>query len=277
MTTSSTGVIRSLRRKAVARSCHSPFRTALVVGLVLGVSCAATAQTKDTIVIRGHAQTLRLYGVRGQTPLVVSGGDGGWVHLAPHVAGVLAARGFFVVGFDVKAYLESFTSGKATLRPEEEPGDYRALTEFAGRGASTKPILIGISEGAGLSMLAATDPQTRASISGVLGLGLPEISELGWRWRDALIYLTHGVPNEPTFKASSIASRIAPTPLAAIHSTHDEFAPLSEVRRIVDAAGEPKRLWVVEASDHRFSDNLDEFDRQLVEALAWIAEHAPRH
>jgi type IV secretory pathway VirJ component len=28
----------------------------------------------------------------------VSSGDGGWIHLAPHVAEVLAAKGFFVVG-----------------------------------------------------------------------------------------------------------------------------------------------------------------------------------
>ena len=45
-------------------------------------------------------------------PVIVSSGDGGWIHLGPHVAEVLAAKGFFVVGFDVKAYLESFTSGQ---------------------------------------------------------------------------------------------------------------------------------------------------------------------
>ena len=44
-------------------------------------------------------------------PVIVSSGDGGWIHLGPHVAEILAARGYFVVGFDVKAYLESFTAG----------------------------------------------------------------------------------------------------------------------------------------------------------------------
>ena len=53
-------------------------------------------------------------------------------------------------------------------------------------------------------------------------------------------------------------------PLAEIHATRDEFVPLPEIQRVMAAAGEPKRMWVVEAANHRFSDNLDEFDRQLV-------------
>ena len=115
---------------------------------------------------------------------------------------VLAARGYFVVGFDVRAYLASFTSGKETLRPEDEPGDYKVLADFAARGSSQRPVLVGVSEGAGLSVLAATEPRTKASVDGVVALGLPNINELGWRWRDALIYVTHGTPNEPSFSSA---------------------------------------------------------------------------
>jgi fermentation-respiration switch protein FrsA (DUF1100 family) len=248
-------------------------RLVWLVACTLAVGHPANAQTTETITIRGHALPVRLYGTRGHTPVIVSGGDGGWIHLGPHVAEVLGAKGFFVVGFDVKAYLESFTSGKTTLRPEDEPGDYTVLADFAARGATQKPILIGVSEGAGLSVLAATDPRTQRAIAGVLGLGLPDINELGWRWRDSLIYVTHGVPNEPTFSTAAIVNRVAPTPLAAIHSTQDEFVALRDVQKILDGAREPKRLWIVKASDHRFSDNLPEFDRRLLEALAWISQN----
>lgn len=234
---------------------------------------AAPPQATQTLSIRGHAQSLCLYGTRGGTPVVVSSGDGGWIHLGPHVAEVLAAHGYFVVGFDVKAYLSSFTSGTRVLHPEDEPGDYSLLADFAARGARQRPVLVGVSEGAGLSVLAATDPHTKAAIAGVVGLGLPDINELGWRWRDAIIYLTHGVPDEPTFSTAALVARMAPLPLAAIHSTRDEFVPLGQVQRILLAASDPKKLWVVKASDHRFSDNLSEFDRALLEALAWVAKH----
>jgi fermentation-respiration switch protein FrsA (DUF1100 family) len=231
----------------------------------------AAGQARDTVTIRSHVQTVSLYGRRGGRPIVVSSGDGGWIHLAPHVAEVLAAQGFFVVGFDARAYLESFTAGRSRLTPQDEPGDYKVLADFAAQGAAAKPILVGVSEGAGLSVLAATDPATKGVIAGVIGLGLPNINELGWRWRDALIYVTHGVPNEPTFSTASLANRVSPIPLAAIHSTRDEFVPLAEVQRVFDAAKEPKRLWIVDAADHRFSDNLPEFDRRLLDAIALVS------
>lgn len=250
---------------------HALATAAVAIGLI---AATAGAQTVDTLTLRGHPLQVHLYGVRGRPPVVVSSGDGGWIHLGPHVAETLAAHGFFVVGFDVKAYLSSFTSGGTTLRPDDEPGDYRTLADYAARGAGTTPILVGVSEGAGLSLMAATDPATRAAITGVVGLGLPDVNELGWRWRDALIYVTHGSPNEPTFSAASLAPRVAPAPLAAIHSTHDEFVPLAEVQHVLNQAREPKRLWVVAASDHRFSDNLVEFDARLLEALAWVTTNA---
>lgn len=232
---------------------------------------AQVPQATETVTLRGHGLTVRTYGVRGAPPVVVSSGDGGWIHLGPHVAEMLAARGYFVVGFDTRAYLSSFTSGHETLRPEDEPGDYRALAAFAARGSSRKPVLVGVSEGAGLSLMAATDPATRTAIAGVIGLGLPDVNELGWRWRDAMIYFTHATPNEPTFSAVSLAPRAAPAPLALIQSTHDEFVPIPEAQRVFAAAREPKKLWIVDAADHRFSDNLGELDRRLADALAWIA------
>ena len=251
-------------------------RACLIVPMLVCVLTAgrgAQAQTRDVLVIRGHAQSLRLYGTRGGPPVIVSSGDGGWMHLGPHVAETLSARGFFVVGFDVRAYLESFTSGTVTLSQADEPGDYNVLADYAARGSTQKPILIGASEGAGLSVLAATDPKTKRSIAGVIGLGLPDLNELGWRWKDSLIYVTHGVPKEPTFSTAAIVGRVGPTPLGAIHSTQDEFVALSAVQDVLDHASEPKKLWIVKAADHRFSDNLAEFDRRLLEAIEWIRQN----
>jgi len=247
----------------------SPIVVALAL-LTLGT------HTTATLTIRGKPQTLQLYGDRGGPPVVVTSGDGGWIHLGPHVAEALATKGYFVVGFDAKAYLSSFTEGSKTLTEEDVPRDYRAVVDFAARDAREKPILIGVSEGAGLSVLAATGPDLKPAIAGVVGLGLPDVNELGWRWRDMIIYVTRGVPNEPTFSAGSIASKVAPVPLAAIHSTHDEFVPLGEVQRVMDGAGEPKKLWIVPAADHRFSNNLGEFDARLLEAIAWVRQNQPK-
>jgi uncharacterized protein len=246
----------------------------MALGMLASLGYGPSAPAVESIDLRGHPQLLRLYGRRGAQPILLCSGDGGWIHLSPHTAQALADDGFFVVGFDVKSYLSSFTSGPATLLAEDEPADFRTLIDFTARGSTLAPILIGVSEGAGLSVLAAADPVTRRQITGVVALGLPDRIELGWRWKDALIYVTHGVADEPAFSVAAIVAQMSPAPLVAIHSTHDEFVARSEVQRVLAAARDPKQLWMVDAADHRFSNNLAEFDRRVVDAIAWVRAHA---
>lgn len=237
---------------------------------------ARIPERAETIVVRGHQLTLHVYGSRGGDPVIVSSGDGGWIHLGPHVASTLASSGFFVVGVDVRQYLEAFTSSQSTLRPADVPGDYAALLKFAAEGTKTKPLLIGVSEGAGLSVLAATNPAVQCLTGGVVGLGLPAVDELGWRWRDAVIYLTHAVPDEPTFETAPIIGRVAPLPVAFIQSTHDDYVSAADARELYERAASPKRLWTVEAADHSFSDNRAGFDARLLEAIGWIRQQGTR-
>lgn len=246
---------------AVAAVAAPPGEAAAAAGTVV--------PRTESFTIRGHAQTLHVYGQRGGPAAIVSSGDGGWVHLGPDVAAFLASEGYFVLGFDAKAYLTGFTTNTATLTVEDVPRDYAALVDYAAQGAPGRPLLVGVSEGAGLSLLAATAPDVQARVAGVIALGLPEKNELGWRWRDSIIYVTKKVPDEPTFSAREVAGRVAPVPLAAIHSTHDEFVPVPEVEQILAEAREPKRLWVVDAKNHRFSDNQPELQRSLTEAISW--------
>jgi alpha-beta hydrolase superfamily lysophospholipase len=246
------------------------------LAIVAAAAAAARAEPQRTMTLRGQEQFLHLSGPAGGQPVIVSSGDGGWIHLGPHVADLLAARGCFVVGFDAKAYLTGFTGEHSALRLSDEPRDYKMLAAFASAATGRKPVLIGVSEGAGLSVLAASDPDTKAAIGGVIAIGLPDVNELGWRWKDSLTYLTHHPPNEPAFSAAGVVGGVAPLPLALVQSTHDEFVPVSDTRRIFDSAASPKQLWLIEASNHRFSSNLTEFDARLLEALEWVRRFQSR-
>jgi fermentation-respiration switch protein FrsA (DUF1100 family) len=249
---------------------RSPGFLALVLAPAL-----AFGETKATLTLRGQEQTLRLYGARTGAPAVVSSGDGGWTHLGPDVASFLETRGFFVVGFDCKHYLSSFTNGSRTLAPTDVPGDYRALVDYARSGRSDPVLLVGVSEGAGLSVLAASDPALQGSLRGVLALGLPDVNELGWRFSDSMIYITHKIPNEPTFKASDYLPRLGAVPLAAIHATEDEFVPVDEVKRLLALPGGPRKLTILVAADHRFSDKQPQLQQAILEALEWMKAPKP--
>ena len=242
-----------------------------IAAAVLAVAIAGAEPASAAFAVRGKTLDLHLYGQRGGTPVVLVSGDGGWIHLAPQTAPVLAAKGYFVVGLSAKQYLSAFTSGQATLSPADVQRDFKLLVDYAAQGAPAKPILVGISEGAGLAVLAAVDPAVKAAVGGVIGLGMSDQNELGWRFRDSIIYLTHGVPKEPTFSVLEIVDRLAPLPLAQLHSTHDEYVPVEEARRVFEKAGGPKRMWVIEAQDHRFSGQVEELSQRLLEAVDWVA------
>ena len=234
----------------------------------------SAVSTTETLTIRGHKQTLHIYGSRTGDPVILSSGDGGWIHLAPHVAELLAQFGYRVIGFDSRAYLSSFTSNAGTLQQNDVIDDYGALVTYASQKGKRPPLLIGVSEGAGLSVLAASGRQINPLVDGVIGIGLGNMNELGWRWTDATIYLTHHLPNEPLFSALSLVNRLSPLPLALIHSLHDEYAPAADAYRIVHAATGPAKLWSINASNHRFEGSTGEFDRRLLEAIEWVnAQH----
>jgi fermentation-respiration switch protein FrsA (DUF1100 family) len=236
------------------------------LGLVLAQPVAAAPVTQ-TVMLRGHSQPVLLYGRPTGKVAIVSSGDGGWLHLAPEVAQWLSDHGWFVIGVDVKRYLSNFTDRTRPLTPQDVPGDYELFSRLAG---GAKPLLIGVSEGAGLSVLAASDPAVKKRFQGVIGLGLGDANELAWRWSDSIIYITKSVPREPVFYASDYISKIAPIPIALLRSTNDEFVPEEQADRLASLAAEPKRVWTIPANDHRFSNNLPGLHRCLADALDWM-------
>ena len=227
-----------------------------------------------TVDLHGRPQLVRLYGKPGGPAAVVSSGDGGWIHLAPHIAQLLASRGWFVVGVDSRAYLSSATRS-APLSVDDVPRDYASLLRLVG-ASPAPPIFVGVSEGAGLSVAAAADPALKRRVAGVVAVGLGDNNELAWHVRDAIIYLTKGTPKEPSFRATDVVGGVAPVPFVMIRPTLDEFVPRPESDRVFANALQPKALWTVPATDHRFSNNLDGFDAQLIASLRWIDSAARR-
>jgi fermentation-respiration switch protein FrsA (DUF1100 family) len=227
------------------------------------------ADTVRTISLADREQKLRISGMPGGRPVILASGDGGWMHLAPHVAAALAEHGYFVIGLDAKAYLSANGGSKQALTPADISRDYGTL--LAAFAPDRRAVLAGVSEGGGLSVVAAADKHNQDRIAGVVVFGLGDLNELAWHWKDSLIYITKGVPSEPTFNASDFIPHVSPLPLAFIRPTHDEFVPTAQSDRLISVATAPVRAWTIDAGDHRFSDNLPELDRATTQAFDWIS------
>jgi alpha-beta hydrolase superfamily lysophospholipase len=229
------------------------------------------------VILRGHAVEVYYQRHAASTPprakVIFLPGDGGWHGAAVTMGATMASWGYDVFALDTKSYLEAFT-GTTNLQPRDVAGDLHAIAEWIAPGPGKRVILAGWSEGAGLAVLAAAAPQYQSKYSGLVTLGLSDSNVLGWRWSDDLTYLTKRPPNEPTFSCLALIPRVAPVPVVMLQSSHDEYVSPQESRQLFEAAAEPKRHVVIEARNHRFDGNLQEFYRRLQEALQWV-EQAP--
>jgi type IV secretory pathway VirJ component len=228
-----------------------------------------------TVSLGGNPQTVYLYKpARPTGAVVLASGDLGWAGLVVVVAEDLVSQNIAVLGLNSRAYLASFTTGSNRLNVADVPGHFEALTLEAARslGVNTPPVLVGISEGAGLSVIAASDGSRKAAWAGVIAMGLPASTELGWRtWRDWTVWVTKRPPDEPMAESAEYMGKVA-VPFVSIQSTHDEFVPLATAKSLFAAAPEPKRLFLIDASNHRFSDKRDELRLRLSEALQWLTQ-----
>jgi hypothetical protein len=244
------------------------------------VSPAAAAQAQHLdFPLRGKVLTLAVY--KPSTPslgtIVMGSGDVGWVGLAVDMSEYLSDRGYTVIGVNVRQYLGAFTAGKQTLTTAEAPGDYQALFEFlSARKLITAPVyLSGVSEGAALAVLGGAGAQNHGWVAGVMTMGLPPTAELGWRWSDFTSWITKKDSDEPMFAPKEFVPAIAPRPLCMIQSTKDEYVTEADYRLFEHVARDPKKLVLINASNHRFTDRRQDLQREVVSCLTWMRENQP--
>jgi uncharacterized protein len=241
---------------------------------------AAWAADKVDVPVRGKTLTVTVYtpptSPRGT--IVMGSGDVGWVGLAVSMADELSASGYIVIGINVRQYLSAFTSGQSHLDSTTVPADYRLLIDTLKQSHRlVAPIVIsGVSEGAALAVLAASDSANHAWIDGVIAMGLPPTAELAWRWTDVGSWITKHDAVEPSFAPKDVIAAVSPVPLCMIQSTRDEYVPQAEWERLLAAAREPKKQILIDAGNHRFTDKRAELSAAYTAGLDWIAQAASR-
>lgn len=253
--------------------------TALAAAALMTASAAsaATEQRLD-FPLRGRTLTISVYRPAQAQPMgtvFMASGDVGWVGLAVDVAQFLSGQGYLVVGINTRQYLAAFTTSGGTLTTVEPAGDYLQLFRFLeARKLIVPPIMVsGVSEGAALAVLAGASQQNRAWLNGVMTMGLPPTAELGWRWSDFTSWITKKDSDEPMFMPKEFVPAIAPTPLCMLQSQKDEYVTEADYRLFERVARDPKKLVLIDASNHRFTDRRKELQEGVLGCLAWMREH----
>ncbi len=250
---------------------------AWLVALALPATATAASSEKFDVNVRGRTLTLAVYQPRAEPcrgTVVMGSGDVGWVGLAVSMAETLSDQGYLVVGVNIRQYLSSFTSGTAHLEVADAPGDFHVIGEFLKqRQLVARPVILsGVSEGAAIAVLAASDRKNHSWIDGVITMGLPPTAELAWRWTDISAWFTNHEAEEPSFEPASVIASVSPLPLFMIQSRKDEFVSEADYQRFLATAREPKQLTLIDASNHRFTDRRQELRAAYFAGLAWIQQ-----
>jgi hypothetical protein len=235
-------------------------------------------------VLRGTSLTLHLSSPRddGTQPLVLyASGDGGWFGSAVGMFRTIAATGFPAAGFSTRAFLSIEQQGHATLTPAHIGEGYGEIVRTArtalGLPDSTPVVLTGWSRGAALSVLVAARADAVRPLAGVVAIGLPA--------EDALD-IEPGDDDDPVPARSSgatrrsgsmplalypLLARFAPARCAVIQATRDAYLPADGARALLGADSGTRRLFAVDASNHRFSGDRGAFAVALRDALRWAS------
>ena len=250
----------------------------IIGAALLSLSPAVSLRAESRSAVLSH-ETLSVDVLRGRSQraergvVVMASGDAGWRGLAKDLGEKLADRGYDIVGLDSKVYLTAGTKRAGSLTPEAVQEDYLRLVRTARQWFPDRPIVLaGVSEGAGLSILAAADRRVAARINGVLGLGTPDTVTLAWHFWNWTVWVTHKEPDEPSVPTAPYLAALAPTPVLLVHSTHDEYVPVEVARELFAHAQEPRRMAVLEARNHAFSDARGPLLTSVLEALRWFGE-----
>ena len=255
------------------------WRFVLLVALLFIPHASAAAEKVD-VTGRGRTLTLTIYRPASSAPargtILMGSGDVGWVGLAVTMSEELAAQGYLVAGINVRQYLSAFTSGKSHLQPSDVPGDYLVFRDtLKQRAAFVRPVVLsGMSEGAALAVLAASDAKTHDWVDGVITMGIPPTAELAWRWTDMGAWITKRDAGEPSFAPRDVIATVSPVPLYMIQSSKDEYVPKAEYERLAATARDPKKLVLIDASNHRFTDRRTELRASYLAGLGWIGQQA---
>jgi pimeloyl-ACP methyl ester carboxylesterase len=220
-----------------------------------------------------HPLRLRLENpdVAATRPLLVyATGDGGMHRKDLDTYRYLAALGDPIVGFDARDYVKHLGKDIQTTTPERLARDYSEIIMRArqalGLDAHCPVVLVGVSRGAGLAVVAAG--QLRNSINGVVAVALTQEEEyVRWHRHLPLAHETHPPVMVDVY---DYLAELGNLPIAIVQSTRDHYLPAAEARERFGPDTPSRWLQAIEASNHNFSGARTRMYDAVRSALDWV-------
>lgn len=209
--------------------------------------------------------------------LVYATGDGGWGGKDLALYREIASWGYPAAGFSARDYVSHFDADAETTTPLRLARDYAAIIGLA-RAALHLPaghpvILVGVSRGAGLSVVAAGQRTVRRQLSGVVAIALTREEEYVRWFPPASVLGGRGRPAEPEMvELYGYLRRLGSLPISVIQSTRDDYLTAADARVLFGPDTARRRLQAVDADDHSFGGARDEMFKAARASVRWVEQ-----
>lgn len=216
-------------------------------------------------------------GARHSAVVVLASGAGRWRRLTSALGDRLSADGYAVISLDARSYVIEATRRSGGLAPAAVGEDYLAILRYADEWfpGRHRVFLLGVSEGAGLALVAAADPRVRALLAGVVGVETPPTVSLRypyWKWTT---WITHQDMENRSVAMADYVAAVAPIPVASIYGTSATGGLTEMAQRTFESGGEPRRLVVIGTDRPQFDDARQALFEALYDCFAWSTRVTP--
>jgi dipeptidyl aminopeptidase/acylaminoacyl peptidase len=231
-----------------------------------------TLKTSDGLALRAWFSP----GVRRAAVIFVHGLWGNRAFLEPEAA-VISRHGYGVLLFDSRA--EGDSEGTVATWGDREQRDVTAALDYVSSRPEIDPTRIGLLGfsvgGSTVAMASALDHRVSAvvlyatwpSLADEMRANHAELGALSWGPIVATMRLA-GVDFSSVRPIDHVAE-ISPRPLLMIAGGQDEDTPVPVMRRVFDAAREPKQLWIVAEAHHGgvYQARPEEYEKRVIAFL----------
>jgi len=201
-------------------------------------------------------------------------GDGGWRGKDRDAFERMTGWGYPVAGFSAPNYLRHLVRHTHQTTPADVARDYERIIGLAkdriAIPSGMRTILVGVSRGSGLAVAAAGEPQLQPELAGIVAVALTREEEYVHRLRRR-----RSAPLEPPEMVMldnyEYLPRLRDLPLAIIQSTHDDYLPAEEARRLIGPDSALRQLHPIRSKNHSFTDAREALYDQMRTSLAWVA------
>src|SRR5262245_4360079 len=248
----------------------------LLLWAVLTQGCAHPRPIVPDEFVNLNNHSLRLHFDNAKAPatrplLVYATGDGGMHRKDLDTYRPLAALGDPLVGFDARDYVKHLGDNVSTTTPERLAEDYARIIERGRHTLGIDPlrpvVLVGVSRGAGLAVVAAG--RLCDAISGVVAVALTQEEEYV-RWYRHLP-LPHEAHQAVMVDVYEYLTQLGDLPVAVIQSTHDRYLPAAKARAQFGPDSAHRWLQPIEATNHNFGAARERMYDAIQAALKWVS------